>query len=246
MKTKTISISLPKKWDDLTSSQLISLCALFAKEIGQKKFDIGVFKILMGIRPWRFAKRAVCFEILRNVPISELKQHFSFIYGKNTRTVFPEITIPGTKVFPPLDRLSNLSANEFSVADDFHIKYRETKNIEYLYYLAATLYVREKQPRPEFDKNNLEESVLKFRTLGISELMAIELAFAGCKEHIAGRYKKAFPTGGKKSAKKFGFGKVILEMAGKKFGTHRETGQTNIYTFLTEFEENLNKKPVKR
>jgi hypothetical protein len=246
MKTKTISILLPKKWDDLTSSQLVNLCGLISKEIGQKKFDIGVFKILMDFKWWHFSKRSAYFEVLRNVPVSELKRHFNFIYGNNTRTIFPEITIPGMKVFPPLDRISNLSANEFSVADDFHIKYRETKNVEYLYYLAATLYVNVKQPRPEFDKNNLEESVSKFRTLEIAELLAIELAFAGCKENIAARYKKAFPTGGKKSAKKFGFGKVILEMAGKKFGTHKETGQTNIYTFLTEFEENLNTKPVKK
>lgn len=244
--SKKINISLPKSWNELSDWQLQNICALLYSEISGTEFDLLAFKILvLGEQPSAKLKSDL-FTVLYEVPMRYLKEDFDFIYKPNTRTVFPKNVHPeDMAVFPPFDRISNLSASEFAVADDLHIKFRETKNIEYLYYLAATLYVSEHQPRPDFDKNNLEILVPKFRTLPIEQLYAIELSYSGCKDHIVSKFKKAFPKSTKKTAKKYGFGKVILEMAGKKFGTHSETMKTNIYTFFTEFEENLNQKPKK-
>ena len=243
---KDIKITLPKSWNDLTDLQFEKICALLYSDISRKIIDAEIFKILAVSDQPTNKEKSDLFTVLQNVTIADLKQDFEFIYGKNTRTIFPKnITADGLTVFAPFDRISNLSANEFAAADDFHSKFRETKNTEFLYYLAATLYVLSQQPRPDFDKNNLEVLVPKFRNVPLAKLYAIELVYAGSKEHIVSKFKKAFPTSGKKSPKKFGFGKVILEMAGKKFGNHAETMKTNVYTFLAEFEENLNQKPQK-
>ena len=49
-----------------------------------------------------------------------------------------------------------------------------------------------------------------------------------------------------KIPKNSGFGKLVLHLSGGKFGTHNETKSTNVYTFLSEFEEQLKKNPMPR
>ncbi|MGK4567853.1 hypothetical protein [Flavobacterium sp. 3HN19-14] len=142
-----------------------------------------------------------------------------------------------------MDKITNLSAKEYAVADDLHIKFRATGNVELLEYLAATLYVAVKNPRPAFDKNNLHTAALQFKNIPTETLMAVELTWAGCKNHLAKKFKYVFPkTTSKKSkiqANQSGFGKTILSVAGGKFGTFEETENTNIYTLMEELDEIL-------
>ena len=58
-----------------------------------------------------------------------------------------------------------------AIADDLHIKWRTTNDIQCLHYLAATLYVKNQQPRPPFDKNDLSYKEPLFRNLPMSELL---------------------------------------------------------------------------
>jgi hypothetical protein len=247
-----IKVEIPKSWNELSDKQLLKLVKLLHQTDNAMLLDYRCFMILLDIRFWQFWKFIKVHYLLSQIPMREIKTHFSFIYTEKSRTKFPaQIKIKGKKYFPPLDKMVNLTANEFAIADDLHIKYHETKNIEYLRYLAATLYVEHQQPRPYFDKNNLETLKPLFNKVSPVVLLAIDLAYFGGVDYMALRFKHAFPkpstknSASKKATSKKGsnWPEVILKMAGGKFGNHEETKNTNVYTFLAEFNDNLKNPP---
>jgi len=233
----SIKIKIPKSWNELSDGQFKKLAKLLLSEKQGVAFDLKCFRILLDIRWWQFSKRMELTYVLSQIPIKELKKHFDFIYTTNDRTIFPA-EING--YFAPFDKITNLTADEFSVADDLHIKWRQTQNKDYLIYLAAVLYSKTKQPREVFDKNNLPDKIKYFQKVTAADLLRVDLAYFGSKNNLVKRFPKAFPKSTKKvTGSKYGFGKVILQMAGGKFGNHEQTKLTNIYTFLEEFEQNL-------
>lgn len=232
-----INIEIPKSWNELSDSQFLKLAKLVYSGTTGKYFDLATIKILLNIRWYQFRKSNNVTYMFSQIPMRELKKHFEFIYKANDRTIFPA-EING--YFSPLNKITNLTAEEFSVADDLHIKWRKTKDLDCLIHLAAVLYSKTKQPRESFDKNNLPEKIKHFKKVSLPVLLCVELAYFGCKNNLVKRFPKAFPERVKKTSNsKYGFGKVILQMAGGKFGNHEQTKTTNIYTFLEEFNENL-------
>lgn len=240
-KALNVRIKLPKSWNDLSTKQLEKIAFLFFSTKPSFAFDLKIFIILANVRWWQVFKEIKISYILSQVPVSELKKLYSFIYKENNRTIFPRLKILNKKLYAPMDRIINLSAEEFAVADDLHIKYRTTKNLEYLKYLCAVLYALS-VPRPVFDKISLSSMVKQFDKITVPQMLAIEIAYFGSKIYIEKRYPKVFPKQKQsfsKASKNYGFGKVVLQMAGQKFGSHEETKKTNIYTFLEQFEEDL-------
>lgn len=244
-----IKITLPKSWNELTNRQLERLALLFSTTQPSAKFDIKVLFILLDIKWWQYIEKAKVRIVIWNVPMSELRKNYDFIYSKNDRTIF----LPFLKVcklksancqlfFAPQDRIANLTCDEFAVADDLHIKWRETKNQEYLHYLTAVLYTRTKK-RTDFDKNELHEKAKQFKKVPIAKLLAIEIAYFGCKNNIVKRFPKAFPKPNPEASaaksKKYGFGKVILSMAKGDLSKLETIKKVNIYAFLEQFEEDL-------
>ena len=242
-----LTIRIPLTWNDCTDAQLKKLASLIHYNVTGTSFDLKCFAILINAKWWQLYKKALQICILSWEPITKTKESFDFIYQSNTLTRFPKLKpIQGIKYFPPLPQISNLTIGEMAIADDLHIKWRATHDIECLYYLAATLYVTQQQPRPVFDKNDLSFKEPLFRSLSMGELLVIEQAFHGCKEHLAKKFPKVFPVSipnpdakPKATAQSSQFPKLILELSGGKFGTHEQTARTNCYTFLAEFENLL-------
>lgn len=244
----TINITLPKSWNELTNRQLERLALLFSTTQPSAKFDIKVLFILLDIKWWQYIEKAKVRIVIWNVPMSELRKNYDFIYSKNDRTTFLPFLKPKTynlkhtTFFAPQDRIANLTCDEFSVADDLHIKWRETKNPEYLHYLTAVLYTKTKK-RPDFDKNELHEKAKAFSKVPIEKLLAIEIAYFGCKNNMVKRFPKAFPKANPEASsiknKKYGFGKVILSMAKGDLSKLETIKKVNIYAFLEQFEEDL-------
>ena len=244
-----LKITIPQTWNSCTDAQLKKLALLINSGITGNHFDLKCFKILINASWWQLYKKALHRCILSYEPIPKIKADFDFIYKSNTLTRFPKLQpINKQQYFPPLPQISNLSIGEMAIADDLHIKWRATQDIECLYYLAATLYVNQEQPRPPFDKNDLSFKEPLFRNLSMCELLVIEQAFHGCKEHLAKKFPMVFPTKNQpkyavtlnlSKGKSSQFPKLILELSGGKFGTHEQTSRTNCYTFLAEFENLL-------
>lgn len=232
-----INVQLPKSWNELTDGQLVSMAGLFATTKPGVHLDAGIFRILMG-------KRQVdAIRIMEEVPLSQLKPFYSFIYFENNRTAFIKRWKVNRKwYYAPGDRINNLDAEEYAVAEDLHYQWRNKKERIYLELMAAVLYVPQKGLRPVFEKELLQEKAKAFAGEPIEKLLAMEMAFFGCMAHLWSVFPKVFPKSAPTTAmaqRKHGFGKVILGMAGGKFGTHEQTKRTKIYTFLEEFTENL-------
>lgn len=245
---KAIKITLPKSWNELTNRQLERLALLFSTTQPSAKFDIAVLFILLDIKWWQYIKKAKVRIVLWNVPMSEIRKNYNFIYTKNDRTSFlPFLKIKSYNLkhkifFAPQDRIANLTCDEFAVADDLHIKWRETKEVEYLHYLAAVLYTNTKK-RPDFDKNELHDKAKAFSRVPIEKLLAIEITYFGCKNNIVKRFPKAFPKANPEASgtknKKYGFGKVILSMAKGDLSKLETIKKVNIFAFLEQFEDDL-------
>lgn len=248
-----IKINLPKSWNELSTFQLERMALLFHTGSPGAKFDVNIFLILANCRWYTFLRNYRVMLILKNVPVSELRKFYAFIYKENNRTNFAPSILPIKErlkfwkhLRPPGQQLLNITAEEFAALEDFHklwLQHKKEADRNVLEYMAAVLYQARNR---QYDKLELPELAKRFNQVPFSKLLAMELVYFGSKNAIVKRFKDAFKKGGKTKAggKQYGFGKVILNAAGGKFGTHKETRQTNIYIFLEEFEENL--KQVKK
>lgn len=242
-----LKISIPESWNECSDSQLKKLLSLIYSGMSGNSFDYNCFRVLVGARWWQIKIKCKLILLFCNVPMTEIKKSFEYIFKENTLTRFPKIpTLNKEQYYGPLDQLSNLTIGELAVADDLHIKWRATNDVECLQYLAAILYVNQQQPRPVFDKNDLYIKGPIFKKLSMADLLVIECAFHGCKEYMSTKFKRVFPkpvegklTTNKPKAQSSQFPKLILELSGGKFGTHEQTSRTNCYTFLAEFENLL-------
>lgn len=236
----------PKDWNHLSEKQLIQLAKIPQSKGGALKIDIKILAILLNLRWWQFLKQYRFKKAISYFSIAALKKHYAFIYQQCSRTNFVSLRkwyLPKKKQYTaPANRLSNISIEEFSVAEDLIKHYYQTKELDYLKYLTAVLYV--KGPlvkRPIFDKENLKNNTLQLPYLSKNKLLAISMCYLGCREHIQAKYPKTFPkTKAKSKGADKGFNPVIRQMAGAKFGAFNETRNTNMYVFLDEYEENLN------
>jgi len=248
---KAIKFSIPKSWDELSDGQLEKIAALLHSGRKGPAFDITIFMILVNLRWYTWLKNYRVFKVLQDVPLSELKHHYWFIYKKDDRTIFPKSLLsPWQRLLfwkwlkTPGARLSTLTAAEFASSESMSKLWEKEKHRNPLQYMAATIYRRSGHVflQPVFEATMLPKLAKRFDNVPLQKLLAMELAYNGSKNALIKRFPVAFPKNGSRPAggKLYGFGKAVLNMSGGKFGTHTETGQTNIYTFLEEFEENIN------
>lgn len=239
---------MPQSWNELNQQQFERIALLFATAEPSLIRDIKLLKILVGAKWWQLKKKANLRFFLFQVPYSEWQVFIQFLLKENNRTHFiPVIKVGKKTYFAPADRIQNLDAEEFAVADDLHIRFRETKNPEYLQYLFHVLY-SETQERKPFDKNKLEKQINK--KVPMSTLVITEMTYFGCKNYIAGKFKKAFPksTKAEKGTRK-GFGKVIQAMSKGDLSKLPIIERTNIYKFLQQFQDDIdeyNKQKIKK
>lgn len=238
---KKLKISLPEAWNNLSDRQLRQTALLFNSAKRGILFDVALLQILLDIRWWHFRKKGQLYLLLRNVTLTELKKHYAYLYKTPERTRFIDYMITKDEAyFSPQERLQNLSAEEFSIAEDLHKVWHKKRERVALEYLAAVLYSTAPNVRPLFEKDALEVKAKEFKSVPLADLLAMEMTYRGCKERLVNRYPKAFSTsGGQSKGNSPGFGKVIDHMAGGKFGDHEKTRRTNIYVLLDRFEQDL-------
>ena len=200
-----INLNIPQSWNELNQKQFERIALLFSTAEPSLIRDIKLLKILVDAKWWQLKKKANLRLFLFQVPYSEWKSFIEFLLKENNRTNFiPVIKVGKKTYFAPADRIQNLDAEEFSVADDLHIRFRETQNPEYLQYLFHVLYSETEERKP-FDKNKLEKQINN--KVPIEVLMITEMTYFGCKNYIANKFKKAFPKSNKKeTGPRKGFG----------------------------------------
>lgn len=233
MEAHKIELTIPTKWDDLTDWQLLKIARMLNKR--GPAFDFMTWMYLNRVRWWQLKKAYNLRIVLNNVPLSELRTHFNWIYTQTDRTKFPK----HQTLVPPMDRLVSLSIEEFSIADDLNNLYIKTKEHAYLRLLCAVLY-REKNEA--YDHLALEQVYSKrFKNASRDFLFAVHITFNGCKKSLVEKYKNVYPQikVKQRSNKKSGMLDVVLKMSGQKFGTYQETKSTLVHTFLNELDESI-------
>lgn len=243
-----INLNIPQSWNELNQKQFERIALLFSTAEPSQIRDIKLLKILVDAKWWQLKKKANLRLFLFQVPYSEWKHFIEFLLKENNRTNFiPVIKVGKKTYFAPADRIQNLDAEEFSVADDLHIRYRESKNPEYLQYLFHVLYSETEERKP-FDKNKLEKQINK--KIPMATLVITEMTYFGCKNYIANKFKKSFPKSTKKeTGPRKGFGKIIQAMAKGDLSKLPTIERTNIYKFLQQFQDDIeeyNKQKIKK
>lgn len=243
-----INLNIPQSWNELNQKQFERIALLFSTVEPSLIRDIRLLKILVDAKWWQLKRKANLRLFLFQVPYSEWKGFIDFLLTENNRTNFiPVIKVGKKTYFAPADRIQNLDAEEFAVADDLHVRYRESKNPEYLKYLFHVLYSETEERKP-FDKNKLEKQINP--KVPMATLVITELTYFGCKNYIANKFKKAFPKSNKKeSGPRKGFGKVIQAMAKGDLSKLPIIERTNIYKFLQQFQDDIeeyNKQKIKK
>lgn len=254
-----INLNIPQSWNELNQKQFEKIALLFVTAEPSLLRDIKILKILVDAKWWQLKKKANLRLFLKQVPYciyneddknkyEGWKNFIDFLLKENNRTNFiPVIKVGKKTYFAPADRIQNLDAEEFAVADDLHIRYRETRKIENLYYLFHVLYSTTEERKP-FDKNKLEKQINK--KVPLATLMITEMTYFGCKNYIADKFKKAFPKSNKvEKGPRKGFGKVIQAMAKGDLSKLPTIERTNIYKFLRQFQDDIeeyNKQKMKK
>jgi len=242
-----VEIVLPNSWNELTLKQLKKIASIcFNNETGIV-FDNKVFLILLNIKWWQILKKRKAIIVKNNIAFTDLKKEYNWIYSTLNLTKFPNsIKLKKTKLFAPHDRLTNLNINEFAHLEDLYLGWHNTKNFDYLHYITAILY-RENtnNKRTIFDKTELQKRSENLKNIDRKKLLAILLCYQGSRNYLTSQFPLVFhkPEKKKKTPQKSGFGKIILHLSGKKFGNYKETCNTNVYTFLSEFTEQLKTNP---
>lgn len=242
----TINLHIPQSWNELKPNQLKRISYLLHKGYETKMLKILLFISLLNLKWYQFLKQYKVYLVFKTVPISELTNHFKFIYIKTDLTTFIPINKKGWD--SPADRLGNITIDELAHADDAYLKYHHTKNIEYLRLLTAVLY-RETTGyglRKPFIKEELTSMLKALKKIDNKSLLAIMRSYQGCRNHIENKFPKIFPKRKNKTKKKKSlaapssqFSKIILELTGGKFGNYKETASTNAYLFLADFTNKL-------
>jgi len=246
---RAIRFSIPKTWDELSDGQLEKIAALLHSGRRGPAFDFAIFMILVNLRWYTWLKNYRVYKVLQDVPVSELRQHYAFIYKNTDRTIFPKSLLSPwerlklwKRLKTPGARLSTLTAAEFASTEGLSKIWDKEIHRNPLQYMAAVLYKRRGYV---FENTDLPELAKRFDKVPLQKLLALQLAYNGGKNAVVKRFPVAFPKSNKQAAggKQYGFGKVVLTMAGGPFGNHVQTGKTNIYVFLEQFEEDLKNAP---
>ena len=244
----SLSIKIPKSWNELSPWQLYKIAGYSHSDLSGDLFDLKVFLTLLNVRWWQYRKKWKVKKIINNVAFSHLKEHYSWLQSDlNLTTFIPKIKVKNQRWFAPADRINNLTMDEFSHCEDLYFGWFSTNIFEYLQYLAAVLYreLDSSGKRVVFDKTELDNRAALLKKLPPQTLLAILLSYQGSRAYLFAQFPTVFPKpkGKSKLPKNSGFGKLVLHLSGGKFGTHNETKNTNVYTFLSEFEEQLKNKP---
>jgi hypothetical protein len=266
----TLNLRIPESWNELTEKQLeeisfaldyyhrfIDLHPAELREEYHYKLYVRLVKNL--IRENNFIKVWI---VLRQLPPEEYQDYVQFLIKGVTRTKFLKpFLLEGKMYYPPMDRLQNITIEEFGYLDTAYYYWRTTKQEKYLNILCATLYRRssfktflkiypknEKDIRKAFDKIYVGPAVSKFRKLDIKKRVAIGTIYEGCRAAVAKLYPHVFPKPPERSpedktpaAKPIytPFGQLITNKIKYDTSKLKSTQALNIHEFLSVYENEL-------
>jgi hypothetical protein len=198
-----VDVTIPKKWGELNSAQLIGLSSLFLKYREKHDFLARCFLLLAGwkILRWRYSsdadgRRFYCFKRPGQKRFYLAADLFATVV-KNVEWVTTTIALPGEmpqlKGFHPCDtELYGVSIEEYLKADNYFRAYYSTRKVEYLDTLVAVFYLRK---REQYDGNRVDRRARRFRTKPMAFKYAVFLWFLAIPIMLKNKYPFVFSGG---------------------------------------------------
>ncbi len=251
------TVQSPQTWNELTREQLLYIGSmwrdwLYIIECKQKGIEkqivktmqqqrIVLLQVLMSINPFSKTAQRSLFNRIAPAQMVDLLNTTNFIFKENTLTknLLPLIG----SLYGPADGLKYTTIGEFAFAETMYLNYHKTKKVDYLNKLCAILYRPGKESnkeqgdiRDEFNEYNIETRLPIVSKWTEAQKQATLLFYIGCREAKVKRYKEVFPTTYKK-AKNKNWANIIIDLAGPKFGTIKETAKTSMDTILIYLQD---------
>lgn len=247
-------IQFPENWNELTTTQLLYIANLWESWQLMSRNNISLLKakamlcvVLMGAKGFfSIRKRLKLINQLTPEEQYDLIQLTHFIFEKNTLTKCPVPVIRSwfTNLYAPSDSLGNIKVIEFHFAERFYIEYSKSGKPEALDNLIGTLYRPKKDgSRLHFNINKIEDYADIAKKLSYQQRQAILLWYIGSRDNLMSRFAKVFSSGNQKQAANNGWLDIILELSGGKFGSFKETEQTELVLVLIELQHIKEKQP---
>jgi hypothetical protein len=246
----TIKINIPTSWDEIPNQTLKKVVWLLSTLKPSKKQDILLYLALQNLKFWHFFKIRKALKVLKYVPLSEVKKHYEFLFKDiQLKKFLPYLTINNKRYFAPGKRLHNITIEEFAKCEDLFFMYFTTNDLDYIKMLAAVLY-RQKVSgqKVSFNQSTLSDNTDLFDKVPPNKLLTIAFSYKGSSLFIQTLYPNVFkklapkPNAKPQTPEAPNFDKVILDIAGGKFGNLEETKKTNLHDFLTELDNLLKPK----
>lgn len=249
---KKQSYQLPQAYNHCSEKQLLQLFKLQAMEFKDKnvqKFE--AVRLLLGVKP------KVFYNIYAE-DLVRLKRMGKWVFENfgYTKNILQTFSIHNRKYQGPDDLLMNCTFIEFIHADDYASSFFESKDIEELDKMIATLWrplKRRKElfsedydgdPRRKYNSALTERELKRISKLKLETKFACLGFIAGCKEFIVNRYDKVFQQGGTKSENVgWSYAQKSLAACGM-IGNLEAVQKENLYNAL-EILQDINSKPPK-
>lgn len=245
---KIKNITVPTSWNELNEWQLHEIAHLLNHADPQ---DFSETYVQMVLRCYQKSNRWSDFvkfiKIIRQVPISELEKHVTFLRDSMEFYKFPEID----GLIKPSDRIENITIRQFSTIDTFFHFWNNDRSEINLKRLVATLY----RKNEKFDDLDLVEVSKITDKIPMKQMEAIALAFLFTRMYIEDRFPIVFPKASEdseqdklkpvfhKNENKFvPFDKVIVGMAMDELqplGKKQDADQVRVYEFLGVLSESI-------
>jgi len=160
------------------------------------------------------------------------------------------------RLYGPDDELKNISLYELALSFTLFEKYLKTGDKQHMLELIATIY-RPSKPITKANKQSgykgdrrlpildhermVKKRMERMKNLPDPILHIITFWFAGCRNHIINKYANLFSSGdtGEKTGNDYGWGAVILNLAGGLTELKKVSKQkySNAFTYLSYLED---------
>lgn len=233
----------PSKWEDINRYHLISWASTMCSDA-----KVLVAKKVLAARLYKISRHTLS-KVLSKKDQYRLSLSIGFLFGINQlhHWVIPFFYFRFRKYYGPKNKLSNLTAEEFTLCEFCYEQFDLTKDVKYLNHLTAILY----RSRRWFNIDNdlraglktlsFEKRALRFAKLPDRLRYAIYLNYEGCRNFIIKNNPEIFKKGkgAGKGPKITPWSRIVQSGAGGIFGTLQETEKSNIHKFLSELNARL-------
>lgn len=246
-----MNVSIPTSWNQLTGRQLVNVVRTFLSS-DKDHLRIRLFWDLVTFRWWKLRDWLMIYRLMQ-VPDYELAPHADFLLGKDPKLSAWVLT-RYRSLFGPNTSMSCVSWQEFTIADTFYLRYRQTREQKYLHLLCATLYrpagkkAHHKPGHPdyagdrrrEFNSNIPDRHIEKISQWPQHWHEAVLINYEGIRRQIEQEFPYVFSEDNDQQVIQGpkGWDPVTIKLSGDKFGSYRDTQRTPFRTVLKHMEMN--------